>query len=392
MADDPKKGQVQFNTPPEEVLRERTSRKDMTEAQRDYQAQMAARKAKGRPHGGAPGVQIPPLNAEPIPGAGTMHQQAEALRDPSSPLSPAYNPQLAMQQAQQRLPGQQRPPGQQQPGQQPEQPVYGGGPFAALPPEAQQDPRFIQGMGSMIAGNQPQLQKPPQHKRAPVTQDPNQGDGYKPHISDETKASMSALAEFQTQAEVQQRTDTEPPKKKPNTLELGFEHDEKEMQDELREMLGNDEMWTKLSNPTRRKEIESRLTKLDITDVIIHGEIRQTIPVVPGKFEPEYRSVSGGEDLVVKRMMADESGGDRYLMDKYTLMQLTLALVAINNAELPPHLDAKKQVDETLFLIKFEKVCQFPLQMLADLGCQYVWFDDRVRDLFVGQTEALKNS
>ena len=241
----------------------------------------------------------------------------------------------------------------------------------------------------MVAANQPHLAQGPQSRMTPQ---PPQGDGYKPQLSDETKASMQALAEFQTKAEVQQQRSAAVPKKEPSEEATKFDQDELAREEELRGILGNDEIWSKLSNPVRRKEIEDKLEPQSIVDLIIHGEIRQIIPVVPGKFEPEFRSVNAGEDLVVKRMMADEKGGDRYLMDKYTLMQLALALVSINGSELPTHLNSKKQVDEALFLTKFEHLLQFPMQMVADIGIQYVWFDDRVRDLFVGQTEALKNS
>jgi hypothetical protein len=166
--------------------------------------------------------------------------------------------------------------------------------------------------------------------------------------------------------------------------------DETDMQQELRELLNNDYQWNLLNNPERRKLIESRLEPMNITDVILHGEVRQDVPIDPKKLIVTYRSVTGEEDLAVKRMMFGEEGGDRYMMDKFTLMQLSLALVAINSEPLPTHLKDGK-FDETKFLAKFEKVLKFPIQFLADLGIQYLWFDERVRDLFVGSTEALKN-
>lgn len=369
MPDDPKT--VQFNTPPDEVLRERRSRRELTEEQRNYQAKMAAAKAKSRPHGGAPPVSIPPLNAEPIDGGGTMQQQAATLRDPTSPLSPAYSPELAAQQAQFR----------QQAGPQ--------GPFSPLSPGAQQDPRFIQGMGSMIAGNQPHLQQPPKERRAAQAD----GDGYKPHLSEETRKSMEALAAMQAAVDGQTEAAKKATESESMPKDAPFDEEGARIQREIREMLGSDEMWTQLNNPERRKEIEGRVKPMDLTDIIIHGEVRQTVPVQPGKLEISYRSVSGDEDLAVKRMMAEEtSGNDRYLLDKYTLFQLTLALVSINDEPLPDHLDVKREFDERLFLEKYKKVAKFPMQFLADLGIQYLWFDQRVRNLFVGETEALKNS
>jgi hypothetical protein len=386
MADQPKKGTVQFNRPPEDVLQ-----RELTPEQQAAKERMLRMKNRGLPKGGAPEVKIPPLSAQPIEGGGTMAQQAEILRDPASPLSPSYNPELALmaQQGEQPLTPDQMAamasgqPGvpRMGPGGQVQQGQPAGGPFAVLPPQAQQSPGFRPGVGSMYAGNQPGL-------KAPVHTAPN-ADGYKPALSDETRKSMEALAAMQgvvdqkTAAAKREVEDQANPPKEPLD-------DETDMQRELREMLNNEYQWNLLNNPDRRKKIEGRLEPMNITDVILHGEVRQDVPIDPKKLVITYRSVTGEEDLAVKRMMFGEEGGDRYMLDKFTLMQLTLAMVAINGEPLPTHLKDGK-FDETKFLEKFDKVLKFPIQFLADLGIQYMWFDERVRDLFVGSTEALKN-
>jgi hypothetical protein len=365
-----KKPSVQFNKTPEEVVRERQRnlQEQRDAQQRDAQARMAQIKQPRQPHGGAPEVEIPPLNASPIEGGGTMQDQAQALRDPTSPLSPAYNPQMA-----QMMSNPQAPPmvPRMAPGGRVSDPA--GGPFAPLPPEAAKQPGFRGGVGSMIQGNQPGI-------------DPK---GYKPQISPETHQSMQALAAFQEGARQQQE---KPPETETSTKLKEAMDKEEDLYKELRDVLDDPAQWNLLNNPKRKKEIEARLEPMDITDVIIHGEIRQMVPVVPGKLEPEYRSVSAEEDLSVKQMMFGEAGSDRYLMDKYTIMQLTLGLVALNGEELPSHLDDKKKFNEDKFLKKFDKVVRFPLQLIADLGVQYLWFDERVRALFLGGTEELKNT
>ena len=114
--------------------------------------------------------------------------------------------------------------------------------------------------------------------------------------------------------------------------------------------------------------------------------------IVPGKLSIKFRSVTGEEDLAVKRMMFGESGGDRYMLDKFTLMNVTLGVLAINNFDLPSHLDEKRRFNETAFLKKHNLLMRYPVALLADIGLQYMWFDERVRRLFVNQTELLKNS
>lgn len=356
------KNQVQFNKTPDEVLRERRERQLSAQQERERQ-KIDALKQTRPPLGGAPSVKIPPLTADPIEGGGSMSDQAAILADPTSPLSPAYNPEMAVNRRQGEL-------AMKQPG-----------PFNVLPPEAQSDPRFVPGVGSMIAGNQPQMSADTPPKGA-----------YKPSLSDETRKSMEALAEFQQRAEIQQNFEAS---KRPQPQKA--EADEAlgplpSLQEELKDLLQNEHEWNRLNNPERRRIIESRLDAMDLTDIIIHGEIRQTVIVQPGKLSIVFRSVSGEEDLAIKRMMYGEKGGDRYLMDRYTLMSLTLAVFSINGSELPTHLSDVGRFDENKFLQKFRHITKFPIQFLADLGVQYMWFDDRVRDLFVGQAETLKNS
>lgn len=368
------KNQVQFNKTPDEVLRERREKQISAQQERERQKIEALKQARP-PLGGAPAVKIPPLTADPIEGGGSMSEQAAILADPTSPLSPAYDPKLAVNRRQGEAA--MKPPG----------------PFNVLPPEAQQDPRFVPGVGSMIAGNQPRIASDVSHREAPSKE------GYKPSLSDETRRSMEALAEFQKRAEVQQTLEASkrPQPRAEATAEPKSEAEETlgtmpSLQDELKDLLQNEQEWNRLNNPERRRLIEARLEPMDLTDIIVHGEIRQTVIVQPGKLSIVYRSVSGEEDLAIKRMMYGEKGGDRYLMDRYTLMSLTLAVFAINNSELPTHLSDVGRFDEGKFLQKFRHISKFPIQFLADLGVQYMWFDDRVRDLFVGQTETLKNS
>lgn len=363
---------LQFNKTPDEVLRVRKSKQERSPEQQAYQERMAALKQQRQPLGGAPPVQIPPLDAEPIEHfKGSMQDQAAALRDPTNPLSPMYEPTLAMA-AQQ------------------------GGILAPLSPEAAKHPNFRPGMGSMYAANQPA--EVAQHAQRKAVPPPKEGEPYRPSLSRETQESLHALAEFQKRAQNTQEASVDESKKDEGKKETKNAEGEtkaspdKEFLAELRALLDNPKQWDLLSNPERRREIESRCKPMDITDIILHGEVRQDVPIRPGTLTIVYRSVSAEEDLAIKRMMFGETGGDRYVMDKFAIMQLTLGLVSINGEVLPSHLTETKKFDEKLFQSKYDMILKFPIQFLADLGIQYQWFDDRVRSLFVGSTEAVKNS
>jgi hypothetical protein len=203
-------------------------------------------------------------------------------------------------------------------------------------------------------------------------------------------ADLEKLAEFQKTAEdIQQKE-----------LKAAEEAEIKQAEEDVMkgpapyqgDMTISDDDWNVLNNPARRKEIESRLAPMGIEDIIMYGEIQQEVEVVPGKTKYKFRSTTGEEDLSVKRMMFGETGGDRYMLDKFSLYNLALGIVSINNMALPTHLNDKKRFDETMFLKKYEVMMRFPVQLLGDMAVQYMWFDQRVRRLFVRSAEELKNS
>jgi len=145
-----------------------------------------------------------------------------------------------------------------------------------------------------------------------------------------------------------------------------------------------------LNNEKRRKAIESRCKDMDLVDLITEGQVLQKVPIVPGKLEVTYRSVSSGEDLEIKRMLYNiRKEVPRYQVDAYSVMSLTLAIHAINGHPLPDHNDESGNFSESRFKKKFELVKKYPIQLVADLGINYIWFDVRVKKLF--SVEALGN-
>lgn len=137
-----------------------------------------------------------------------------------------------------------------------------------------------------------------------------------------------------------------------------------------------------LNNPKRKKKIESKCKEMDIIDLITQGEVKQEVSVVDDKYIITFRSVTGEEDLAIKRLLYTERGSPRYMLDVYSLMSLTLGLHAINRHPLPTHIDENGKFSTPLFEEKFRLVKNYPLQLLADLAVNYTWFDIRVRKLF----------
>lgn len=354
------------------------------EAERKRQAQqerMDRIKSRGKPLGGAPPVHIPPLDAKPLmDGDGnpmTMHDQAAALRDPTNPLSPHYSPSLD------KLSGRQMDPhslrGERR------GPAIKPGPFGGvLPPEAMQDPQFVPGVGSMYAANQPALR--------------NRG-GQQPErkmtLSEETISGLEALKKFQNEAaQTQEKVIKEEDKKEKDSIKdsgptapFKDQPDFSGLLEQIRaeqQKLGEDRI-EKL-----KKEIEARCQPLSVEKLIEEGEIRQEVPIVRDKLLVTYRTLSGEEDLCIKRELYGVQGGDNYIVDLLGMMQMTAGLYAINGRPLPTHLDEKRRFNKDLFYTKLDIVKSYAIQMLAMIGLNFTWFDQRTRELFF-DLEPLKN-
>jgi hypothetical protein len=210
-----------------------------------------------------------------------------------------------------------------------------------------------------------------------------------PRSPEEIKADMQAFSrgvqsmqagQAQTPAEAEKGPPpVTPPEKKDE--ELAAEEDDSWYQygSEF-----NDRVTDVLNNDRRKKWIESRLKKMQVEDLIMYGEVHQEVDVLPGKLRITYRTTSGEEDLAVKKLMySTESGSTRYIVDKFSLMNLTAGLYAVNDQVYPTHLTGDGDFDEEMFNVKYKKVLRMPMQLLADLVCNYIWFDSRVRNLLV---------
>lgn len=149
-----------------------------------------------------------------------------------------------------------------------------------------------------------------------------------------------------------------------------------------------------LDNKKRRTEIESRCQSMSFEDLLMKDEVQQRVPIIPGQFEPLFRSLRPVESLYLKSLMAKETvSSSQYMGEKYNLLLLTCSLVDINGVAFPDHRkhngDGTFEVDDKLFEAKLKRVMQKSGYIIADLGVNYMWFDIRVRRLI--NPDDLKN-
>lgn len=306
---------------------------------------------------------------------------------------------------------------QARPGDAPPTPRGPGGPPAGilpadiLPEEARKDPDFHEGQGSMYASAQPQLAFKYGVIRGGQRLMPQQLGQVSKGLRKETVEGLKSIAELQkTRASAESEdkriegeaasgiagaagrlgnAPTDGPQADPAASQKNLQDAVRKLDDfdfnTFREMMMKDI----INNEEQRELIEKRCTPLDITDLIMKGFVTQRVPIIVNKFEPEFQSMTGGEDLAIKRLIMQESKGlevsDRYLLDKFALMAVTIGLFSINGNVIPSHRDNNGKFDEDAFWKKFDFVTKYPFHMLASLGVNYFWFDIRVRKLFVAE-------
>jgi len=233
--------------------------------------------------------------------------------------------------------------------------------------------KLVQGVGSGYAANQPGLAAlPTDEEGRPQEVHPDlmprpEGAGLRP----DTLKGLEKLAEANTSS-----------KKEDKELEK-IEEELDELDDEyITDEFGN-RVRSMLANKKRREAIENRCMPMDIDDLLMKGSVEQRIPIVPGKFEPTFRSPQGHEDTFLNERMSKVRGSDRMIMDLHALFRLTCGLVKINNRTLPNHLGQNGKPTDDLFDAKFAMVSSLATPVLADLSTNYTWFLRRVEKLLV---------
>lgn len=288
-------------------------------------------------------------------------------------------------------------------------PVMGGLSHAdMLPDAAKKDPRYVQGHGSELAVNQPHLafqygvmrggrfippgeltpQQPQQQQgvvgaRRPLKPETIEGIEALRKMEEKKKAAQEAA---QSEAEEAGAASTARLAGKPEEDAKADEDAKKTLQDMddldfynftqamMRDLINNEE---------QRKLIEKRLDPIDITDLIVMDTFEQKVSVVPGKFEPVFETIAGRNDLAMKKLIAEEARNldvnERYLLDKFAMMQLAAGVKAIGSLQMPEYRDSDGVLVSELFWKRFNKITNLPTPVLASLGANYFWFDVRCR-------------
>jgi len=256
-----------------------------------------------------------------------------------------------------------------------------------LPPPINKQ-EMIQGMGSAYPINQA-LSKGEIKRPVSMREAQQMGGVTSKGLSDET---VEGLKKIQEQQQKQDKEEPVAPAEESQNNELV--EAEKDIAStppiDFAALIGaRNELFTE----ERRKRIEDRLKPLDIADMITQREIKQTVPVIPGKFEIMLRTFNQIENLFCLRHVGEYQGTGAYQEELLNTFKVVCGVVAINGSLLPEHRknigQKDEDVDTKMFKEKLHSLSAFPVQLMADLSVQNIWFQRRVEKLF--SWENLKN-
>lgn len=341
------------------------------------------------PVAGGPTPRIPHLAGAPQHPGMTMAQHAAAERGGPAPAAPSSSGFVE--------PAMSIGPNQVAPS----PAALGILPTDELPPQAQQDPEFVNGMGAMFAANQPKLAMKYGVVRKGKLVPPQQLRGQpQSQLRPETVRDIEALQSFQQHQQTQQRAEGDGPSEMGRAAgTVGVpgatfsEDDKKKIEDTVNSLdefdfdqFRQSMMRDILNNEQQKKVIEARLKPMDVGDIITSGFIIQRVDIVPGKFWVEFKTMDGETDLALKRLIMEDSRSvevnDRYYLDKFSVMSIAAVVHKINDKPYGDFVDQTGNFDDAKFRAKFKQIIKLPMPMLSSLGANAMWFDMRVRKLF----------
>ena len=129
----------------------------------------------------------------------------------------------------------------------------------------------------------------------------------------------------------------------------------------------------------KRKEIEGRIEPINIDDLFVSGELRQVVPIRPGRLEVVFKTLKGAEDLYIKKRL-NEVRNDvvRYAEDRFVYMLLCAHIHSFNGKVFTPFLK-EGGIDELSFDKRFEELCNIPNILIEEIWVHYRWFEERVK-------------
>jgi len=183
-------------------------------------------------------------------------------------------------------------------------------------------------------------------------------------LSPETKQGLETLARA---AKVEQPISSPPPQ--PTSKEESVVDEQEEVEDLTQE--------EKL-----KRAIEGRLDAIDIGEYLMSGEVKQEIPIIPGKLVVTFKTVSDLEESFVDNKISIEpsSMSNRQFLRKMNELALVIHIYSVNGHKWPSLINGDGTINDESVESRLKHIRKLSSPIFNLMTQNLAWFTDRVND------------
>lgn len=128
--------------------------------------------------------------------------------------------------------------------------------------------------------------------------------------------------------------------------------------------------------------IEARLDEIDIGEYLMSGEIRQEVPIIPGKLTVTFKTVSDLEESFVDNKISIEPTtiSNRQFLRKMNELALVIHIFSVNGHKWPTLVNGDGTINEESVESRLRHIRKLSSPIFSMLTQNLAWFTDRVTD------------
>jgi hypothetical protein len=129
-----------------------------------------------------------------------------------------------------------------------------------------------------------------------------------------------------------------------------------------------------------REAIEARISTVDIGEFLMSGELKQTVPIIPGKLEVTFKTVTDLEESYVDTAMSKEPStlSNRQFVRKMNELALAIHIHSVNGNAWPKCIDGDGTVNVAAMEVRLKNIQKLSSPIFSMISQNLSWFLDRV--------------
>ena len=129
-----------------------------------------------------------------------------------------------------------------------------------------------------------------------------------------------------------------------------------------------------------KKAIEGRLEEIDIGEYLMSGEIKQLVPIIPGKLEIVFKTVNDMEESFVDNTVSKKPSTltNRQFLRIMNELALVIHIYSVNGTKWPTLIDGDGTINQESVDARLRHIKKLSSPIFNMLTQNLAWFTDRV--------------